>query len=168
MSKTILITGASLGLGAETARQLAKDNTIIIHYNSSKGQAEQVAADVEQLGGKTQLVQADLGTREGCFKLFEEVSQSFDHLDVLINNAGALIKRFEIKDFEWDTMQQIFALNVYSVMQLSSLFIPLLEKGTDPNIVNLSSIAMRTGAPTATVYGAAKSAIDSFTRGKKY
>lgn len=165
MSKTILITGASLGIGAETARQLAPGNTIIVHYNTSRNEAEAVAAEVVQRGGHAQLVQANLLERAGCFKLFEEVSASYDHLDVLINNAGALGKRFLVRDFDWDTMERVFALNVYAVMQLTALCIPLLEKGSSPCIINLTSIAQRTGAPTSTIYGAAKSAIDSFTRG---
>lgn len=165
MSKTILITGASMGIGAETAKILAPGNTILVHYNSSRAAAEQVAADVAQRGGTAELYQADLTQRAGCFKLFEDVSRAHDHLDVLVNNAGALVKRFLVADFEWEAMETIFALNVYSVMQLSSLFIPLLRQGSDPGIVNLTSIAQRTGAPTSTVYGAAKSAIDSFTRG---
>jgi 3-oxoacyl-[acyl-carrier protein] reductase len=62
-------------------------------------------------------------------------------------------------------MQRVFSLNTFSTMLLSSLFLPLLERGTNPCIVNVTSIAARNGAPTATVYGAAEGAIDSFTRG---
>ena len=112
MSKIILITGASTGLGAETARLLAFQNEIIVHYYSSQKEAEKVAADVETKGGKSFLVQADL-----------------------------------------------------SHMKLSSLFIPWLKKGNNPCIINISSIAIRHGAPGATIYGACKGAIDSFTRG---
>jgi 3-oxoacyl-[acyl-carrier protein] reductase len=84
---------------------------------------------------------------------------------VLVNNAGGLIRRHAARDLPWDLMQEIFALNTFSTMLLSSLCVPLLERGTQPAIVNVTSIAIRHGAPTATIYGAAKGAIDVFTRG---
>jgi len=65
----------------------------------------------------------------------------------------------------WSLMQDTFALNVFSAFFLSSELLPLLLKGNDPSIINNTSIAMRTGAPTASIYGAAKGALDSFTRG---
>ena len=165
MSKIILITGASTGLGAETARLLAPQNEIIVHYYSSQKEAEKVVADVEIKGGKSFLVQADLSQEEGCLKLFNTVTEKFPKLDVLVNNAGGLIRREAAKELEWKLMTETFSLNTFSVMKLSSLCIPLLEKGNDPCIVNITSIAMRSGAAGATIYGACKGAIDSFTRG---
>lgn len=165
MSKTILITGASTGIGAETARLLAADNTILIHFNASKEAAERVASEVESRGGNASLVQADLSSEDGTRELFDFVSSNYDHLDVLINNAGSLIERCDGRELSWELMEQTFRLNVFSVMTLTSLCIPLLEAGTDPSIINITSIAMRHGAPTATIYGASKGALDSFTRG---
>jgi 3-oxoacyl-[acyl-carrier protein] reductase len=144
---------------------LAKDNVIIVHYNASKEAAEKVAGEVRQKGGEAHLVQADVSTEAGCTTLVDDVTQNFDHLDVLVNNAGGMLTRHVVTDLEWELMERIFALNVFSVMKLSSLCIPLLKKGAQPCIVNITSVAIRHGAPTATVYGAAKSAIDSFTRG---
>jgi 3-oxoacyl-[acyl-carrier protein] reductase len=166
MPKTILITGASTGIGAETARYLAKDNTIIVHYNASRDAAEKVAQDVRQAEGQAHLIQADVTSNTGCTALIDTVSQNFDHLDALVNNAGGMFHRHPINEgFEWEFMERIFALNTFSVMKLTSLCLPLLKKGSDPSIVNITSVAIRHGAPTATIYGAAKSALDSFTRG---
>jgi len=97
--------------------------------------------------------------------LYSEVSVMTNRIDVLVNNAGGLLQRQGIRELEWSLMERVFALNTFSTMLLSSLFVPLLEKGTDPCIVNTTSVAARHGAPTATLYGAAKGAIDSFTRG---
>ena len=131
MSKTILITGASTGIGAETARLLAQDNTIVVHYNLSKDKAEQVAGEIDQNGGQAHLVQADLSTESGCVKLADYVGQQVGHLDVLVNNAGGLIQRHSVtKGLEWDLMERIFALNVFSVMKMTSLCVPLLKKGS--------------------------------------
>jgi 3-oxoacyl-[acyl-carrier protein] reductase len=165
MPKKILITGASTGLGAETALLLAKGNTIFVHYHSSREPAEKVAADVKANGGQAVVIQADLSKEEGCRTLVQAVSANTDSLDVLVNNAGGLIKRQGVQDFEWSLMEEIFALNTFSAMMVTSLCIPLLEKGDDPCIINITSVAMRHGAPTASIYGASKAALDSFTRG---
>lgn len=165
MSKHILITGASTGIGAETARVLADGNTIFVHYNASKEPAEEVEAEVNDAGGTAIVIQADLSAEEGCRTLVQAVSANTNKLDVLINNAGGLIKRQGVQAYEWRLMENIFALNTFSAMMVTSLCIPLLEKGEDPSIINLTSVAMRHGAPTATIYGASKAALDSFTRG---
>ncbi|MFP4373223.1 MAG: SDR family NAD(P)-dependent oxidoreductase [Spirochaetaceae bacterium] len=165
MAKTILITGGSTGIGAATSKELAEGNTILIHYNSSKQPAEEVAAAVEHGGGTAHLFQADLTTEAGCRDLAEQVGKTVDHLDVLVNNAGGLVKRQEVWELEWDMMETIFALNTFSTMMMTRLMVPMLRKGTRADIINMTSIAMRTGSPTATIYAASKGAVDAFTRG---
>ncbi len=163
--KNILITGASTGIGAATATTLAEGNTVFVHYNSSAEKARAVADEVEKLGGKALMVQADLSTEEGCRALMGFVEEKVDHLDLLVNSTGGMVAREGIEEIKWATMEKIFALNVYSAMMVTSLAVKLLKKGNDPSIVFLTSVAQRHGAPTATVYGASKSALDSFTRG---
>jgi 3-oxoacyl-[acyl-carrier protein] reductase len=165
MSKTILITGASTGIGAATARHLAADNAVIVHYCSSRDAAEQVAKDVEAAGGKSHLVQADLATEAGCRGLAQFVAERCAKLDVLVNNTGGLVRRCPARELNWQLMLDSFALNTFSTMMLSSLCIPLLERGENPCMVNITSIAVRHGAPSATIYGACKGALDTFTRG---
>lgn len=165
MSRHILITGASTGLGAAMASMLAPGNKIVIHYNASEKEARETGERVKNANGEAYLVKADLSIEQGCEHLFEQLTSHFDQLDLLVNNAGSLIKRQFAHEIDWDNMVDTFSLNVFSVMKLSSLCIPLLEKGTDPSIVNITSIAQRHGAPSATIYGATKAAIDSFTRG---
>ena len=97
MAKTILITGASTGLGAESATYLAKGNIIFVHYHSSEKDAEQVAVDVETSGGKAFLVQADLSSEQGCRDLVTAVAGQTAKLDVLVNNAGGLIRRNTVR-----------------------------------------------------------------------
>ena len=86
MSKIILITGASTGLGAETARLLAPGNEILLHYNASEEAARNVAEEVSKAEGKAHLIQADLTTESGCRGLVQSVSEKTDRLDVLFNN----------------------------------------------------------------------------------
>ena len=165
MARYILVTGASTGIGAETARLLAEGNVVFVHYNASRDAAEQTGAEVQSRGGTAHLVQADLATEAGCDALYSLVSILTNRLDVLVNNAGGLIERQSLAELEWSLMERVFALNVFSAMMMTRLCLPLLERGHDPCIVNISSIAARHGAPTATIYGAAKGAIDSLTRG---
>lgn len=161
----ICITGSSTGIGAETARLLAEGNTIFIHYNTSMEAAERTAADVAARGGTAHLFQADLSKESGCKSLHAAVASKTDRLDVLVNSAGGLIQRQSARELEWALMERIFSLNVFSSMLMCRLSIPLLEKGANPCIVNVSSIAARHGAASATIYGGAKGAVDSFTRG---
>jgi 3-oxoacyl-[acyl-carrier protein] reductase len=165
MSKRIVITGASTGIGAETARHLAENNEIIVHYHTSEQAAQEVAKSVEAAGGKAYCVRADLSREADCIQLADFTARTFPHLDVLVNNAGSLVKRMDADQIDWQIMQQTFALNVFSVFKLTCLLIPLLKKRQGSSIVNVTSIAMRHGAPTATVYGASKAALDSYTRG---
>jgi len=165
MSKTLLVTGASTGIGASTAIEFAQGNLIFVHYNSSENSAREVSEKVRSLGGDAVLVRADLMTEDGCWELFRKVSEKTEELDVLVNNAGGLIRRETVDRVEWKSMIEIFSLNTFSTMMMTRLCLPLLRKGEDPNIINISSIAMRHGAPSATIYGASKGAVDSFTRG---
>ncbi len=166
MNKTILITGASTGIGAATARTLAEGNTVFVHYNSSEQPAREVANEVGAAGGTAHLVQADVTTEEGCTQLVNELKTKTSRLDVLVNNAGGLIRRNPIGDrLEWELMEETFRLNTFSTMLITSLCLPLLKNGSDPCVINLSSIAARHGAPSATIYGACKGAVDTFTRG---
>ena len=165
MDKTILITGASTGIGAATALELAEKNTVIIHYNHSRSEAEGTAKRVEGKGGMSLLVQADLMSEAGCRDLVNAVKVKTTRLDALVNNAGGLIVRHDTRDLRWDLMERIFRLNTFSTMMMTTLCVPMLEKSKSPCIVNITSVAMRTGAPTATIYGASKGAVDSFTRG---
>jgi 3-oxoacyl-[acyl-carrier protein] reductase len=95
MSKTILIAGASTGIGAETAAYLAPGNKIYLHYDRSIQAAEQAAEKVKSSGGKATLLQADLSNEEGCRQLCDELAKTTDKLDVLVNNAGGLKKNRE-------------------------------------------------------------------------
>ena len=165
MNKTLLVTGASTGLGAATAVHLARDNRVLVHYNRSESAAQDVAAEVEKAGGKAILLQADLTTDNGCIALSESVMSKSNHLDVLVNNAGGGVSRYGVGEITWELLEKIFALNTFSVMRTTALLIPLLRKGTGPCVVNISSVAARSGAPSASIYGAAKGAIDTYTRG---
>lgn len=161
----IVITGASTGIGAETARVLAAGNELFLHYNASSDAARKVASEVESAGGAAHTCQADLRSEAGCQALYDQIAPNTDHVDVLINNAGGLVQRQPCGEFEWSLMEEIFALNTFQAMKVTSLCLPLLQKAEAPVVIFISSVAARSGAPGATIYGACKGALDALTRG---
>lgn len=165
MEKTILITGASTGIGAASAIKLARGNTVFVHYRSSKSEASEVVNRIHAVGGEGILVCADLSNEDGCKSLVHCIGEHTDRLDILINNAGGLPGRTSIRDIDWTALNENFGLNAYSAIFVTALCVPLMEASQAPVVVNVSSLAARNGAPTATLYGAAKGAIDTFTRG---
>lgn len=166
MSKTILITGAGTGIGAETARVLAPGNELYLHYNVSADAVNAVKDDCLKAGAKSvTLLQADITTEPACVKLIADLAAHTSKLDALVNNAGGMVRRQAADQLEWQTMEDIFALNVFSLCKISSLCVPLLRQSEGSCIVNVSSIVIRHGGPGATLYGAAKGAVDVFTRG---
>jgi len=136
-----------------------------LHYHRSKVEAEKLESELRPLCASIHILQADLTNDEGCLKLHEDLRRHTDFLDVLINNAGGMVERKSVNELSWQHLLKSFELNVFSTMRLTSLCTELLLKSQAPVVINVTSIAMRHGAPTATAYGAAKSAIDSFTRG---
>src|SRR5271170_7830763 len=88
-NKVAVVTGASKGLGAEIARQLAAEGAaVVVNYASSKAGADKVVADITGKGGKAVAVQGDVSKVGDIKKLFAETKKAFDKLDVLVNNAG--------------------------------------------------------------------------------
>jgi 3-oxoacyl-[acyl-carrier protein] reductase len=164
-AKHIVITGAGMGIGAAIAKRLAPGNRVILHYHSSAADVGDTMRAVERTCASVDVVKADLSSDEGCVSLFERIRERFETMDVLVNNAGGMIERRAVGALSWQHLLQTFALNTLSTMRLTALCTELLQAGSNPCVVNVTSIAMRHGAPSATAYGAAKAAIDAFTRG---
>lgn len=165
VEKFVVVTGGSGGIGEAIARIFSPAYTIILHYHNSVEKAQRIKADLLQKGGKVHIVKADLTSEEGCKNFYDSVSNITSRIDILVNNSGGVIKRHAIKEISWELMQRYFELNTFSTIQISALFVPLLEKGEDPSIINISSGSIRLGSPNNTLYAASKGAVDVFTRG---
>lgn len=166
MPRRILITGAGGGIGAATARRLAAPDVVLgIHYRSSETGARRVAEEATARGARAILLQGDLARPEPCERVVAAFVEQAGGLDVLVDNAGTLVERRAVRDLDWALIETILRVNLVSAIYMSRCALPYLERGADPAIVNVGSIAGHHGAPSATVYGAAKAALHCFTRG---
>jgi 3-oxoacyl-[acyl-carrier protein] reductase len=164
--KRTLVTGGSTGIGAAVARALAERGAkIALHYNSSKTEAEAVAAAIRATGGTCHLVPGDLTSRGEPRRVVEEAARALVGLDVLVNNAGSLVRRVPFEELEDAMIDKIFDLNVRSVIAACQAALPHLEEAGGGSIINVGSIAgIGGGEPGASIYGASKGFVHNLTR----
>ena len=168
--KTVLITGASTGIGAALAREFAAQGAIVgLHYNASGAAAEALAAEIAGNGGKAHLIKADMSTGAGAKLAVDQAVAAFGRLDGLINNAGGMVRRIAYELVTETDYDEIMDLNARSVIVASAAAIPHLKaaaKGLSGFIINTTSIAARNGAGGgAGLYGSSKAFVSNVTRG---
>ncbi|MFG1424797.1 SDR family NAD(P)-dependent oxidoreductase [Roseixanthobacter glucoisosaccharinicivorans] len=166
--KAVLITGASTGLGAAAAEGFGRSGArVAVHYNASRDKAEQVAERVRAAGGEAVLVGGDVTRREAPAAILAATLEAFGGLDVLVNNAGGLVKRVPIGDYSEELYDAVLDLNVRHVVAFMHQAVQLmLAQGRGGAIINVSSIAARHGGAGGSVlYAAAKGFISTATHG---
>jgi len=165
--KAVLVTGASTGIGAAVARALGAQGALVgVHYHSSQGPAEAVAADIEAAGGRSVLVRADAAKSGEMARAVAETAAAFGRLDGLVNNAGGMVARVpyaEMPDAHYDAVMD---LNARSVLAATTAAIPHLKAAGGGFVINTTSIAARNGASNgAGIYGSSKAFVANVTRG---
>lgn len=170
MSKVILITGGSRGIGAATVRLAVQQAyAVCFSYHSQQHTAEALVQELRKQGGELLAIQADLSQEADILKLFAACDQAFGRLDALVNNAGILEQQMPVQAMEAARLQRILSTNVIGSFLCAREAIKRMSTelgGRGGAIVNLSSVAARLGAPFEYVdYAASKGAIDSFTVG---
>ena len=137
-----------------------------IQYNSCPGGAEQTLSTIRAAGSEGAAYQADLSTVEGMNRLIAEIQAMEPGIDILINNAGSLVKRATLLEHNEALFDAIMNLNVKSLWFLTQAVAPSMIAKKSGVIVNVSSIAARNGGgPGATIYAAAKAAVSAITKG---
>lgn len=166
----VLITGASRGIGAATARLFAsKGYAVCINYRTNLEAAEAVAADIQRRDGSCLIVQADVSLEEDVIRLFKTVTEELGAPDVLVNNAGILNQQSRLDDLSGERIESILRNNVSSCLLCCREAVRRMSTrhgGRGGAIVNVSSLAARTGSPNEYIdYAASKGAVDSLTVG---
>ena len=170
-ARTVLITGASRGIGAAAALACARRGwDVAVNYARDVGAAEAVAAQVRALGRRAIVVAADVADETAVLAMFARIDAEMPPLAGLVNNAGVVDVQARVDETSLARLQRMFAINVFgsficareAVLRMSTR----QGRGQGGAIVNLSSVAARLGGPGWYVdYAASKGAIDTFTTG---
>jgi NAD(P)-dependent dehydrogenase (short-subunit alcohol dehydrogenase family) len=170
MDPVVLITGASRGIGAATARLAAKRGwAVCVNYLKNRDAAEAVVADVEKAGGRAVAVAADVASESDVVRLFKECDRALGPVTALVNNTGILERQIRVENIDSARLARILATNVTGSFICAREAVRRMSTkhgGKGGAIVNVSSAASRIGSPGEYVdYAASKGAIDSFTLG---
>jgi NAD(P)-dependent dehydrogenase (short-subunit alcohol dehydrogenase family) len=170
MKKIILITGASRGIGAATARlAAARDYAVCVNYRNNRAAADAVVADIQAKGGEALAVAADVAVEAEVVKLFQTLDQKLGRLTALVNNAGILETQMRVEDMDAARLARVFAANVTSCFLCAREAVRRMSSrhgGSGGAIVNVSSAAARLGSAGEYVdYAASKGAVDTLTIG---
>ncbi|MFT4106801.1 MAG: SDR family NAD(P)-dependent oxidoreductase [Lacrimispora sp.] len=160
-----VITGGTSGIGLSAAMELGKAGYDIIITGINQEDAQTALGTLKGHGIKGEFIYADSMKEEDVNLCFEKIAQTYDSIDVLVNNVGGLGGRQRLEEMETSFMRRVMALNFDSAFFASRAAIPLLKKGKSPSIINYSTIAVTSGGgPGAGIYAASKAAIEGLTR----
>lgn len=165
--QVVLVTGAGSGIGAAVARGFAARGAMVaVHYHRNREGAEHVVEGITAGGGQAAPVTADLSDPGGAEGLVDGVAERYGRLDVLVNNAGDLVRRTAVAALSDEAFRGVMELNMTSVFAASRQVIPVMRRQGSGAIVNMTSVAARTGGAGGSVaYATAKGAVSTFTRG---
>ena len=164
--KVALITGASSGIGAASAMVFADlgAHVAIGYYNNQAG-AETVRDAIATEGGKALAIKADVRVSEEIEMLVRRTSEELGPIDILVNNAGSLIRRQSLPEMTAECWDEVMDLNLKSAMLCAREVAPLMIRQKSGAIINVASIAGRTGGgPGAAAYSTAKAGLITFTK----
>ena len=170
MTKTVLITGASRGIGRATARMLGAQGWAIgVNYASNRTAADDTAAEVVRAGGQACVVQGDVADEAAVIAMFDAVEAAFGRIDALVNNAGIVAAGMPLAEMDYARLARMFNINVlgaYLCAREAARRMSTDRGGHGGAIVNVSSAASRLGSPNEYVdYAGSKGAIDTMTIG---
>ncbi|ANC03745.1 oxidoreductase [Pseudomonas putida] len=170
MDKVILITGASRGIGAATARLAAQQGyRICINYHADDHAAERILAEVRGLGAQAIAVRADASVEDEVIQVFQRIDQELGPVTALVNNAGTIATQSRVDEMSEFRLLKLMKTNVVGPMLCAKHALLRMSRrhgGQGGAIVNVSSVAARLGSPNEYVdYAASKGALDTFTLG---
>ena len=170
MDEVLIITGASRGIGAATARIAGRSGYVVcVNYLKNKAAAKQIVEEIKADGGRALAVGADISREEEVVKLFCTVDDKLGKISALVNNAGILETQMRIEDMNAARLNRVFLTNITGSFLCAREAVKRMSTkngGKGGAIVNVSSAAARLGSAGEYVdYAASKGAVDTFTRG---
>ena len=166
-NKVVLITGASSGIGKQTAIEFAKLGSNIILVARRKNKLEQVENELKQFNVNTLVCACDVSKKDQVEELSKSVLQKFDSIDILVNNAGFAIYG-SVSDLSIDEIESQMETNYFGMIYCVKNFLPLMLKKKSGHIVNVASVAASFGLPGIASYCASKFAMLGFSEGLKH
>jgi len=163
-NKTVLVTGASKGIGATLAIGCAREGAdVILNYNTDRDGAEQTASEIEKLGRKTLLIGADIAKVSEIDKMFQKARETFSSLDVLINNAGVTGwgSAFDTTEEKWDMVLDTNLKGPFFCSVRAAEW--MREKRTKGTIVNVSTNCAALGVKNLVAYATSKAGLHGLT-----
>jgi 3-oxoacyl-[acyl-carrier protein] reductase len=161
--KVAVVTGASKGIGAAIAKQLAADGaSVVVNYSSSREGAEKVVSEITKAGGKAVAVGGSVTKEAEIEALFAETKKTYGKLDILVNNAG-IYAFAPLEQITPEIYKSQFDVNVLGLLLTTKAAVPFFppEGGS---IINISSIVSTLAPPAGSVYSATKGAVDTITK----
>lgn len=162
--KTILITGASSGIGYATAKILAEGNRLILCGRRLE-RLQQLQAEL--IDTPTLLLQFDVAKKEQVFSAFDSIPTEWKNIDVLINNAGNAHGLASFQDADLDDLDAMIDINVKGLIYVTKACLPFIKNSNNAHIVNISSIAGKQAYANGATYCASKWAVEALTKGMR-
>ena len=160
--KVAVVTGASKGIGASIAKDLAAEGaSVVVNYASSKAGADKVVAEITAGGGKALAVQGDVAKKADIDRLFAETKKAYGHVDVLVNNAG-IYEFAPLENITEEHFHKQFNLNVLGLLLTTQEALKYFNPAGG-TVVNVSSLVSTLAPPNGSVYSATKGAVDVIT-----
>ena len=163
-NKVVIVTGASSGIGYSTALKLSKAGAKVAAGARRVEKLESLKKEVQQYGGEILVKKLDVTKKEDCGSFINLVNQTWNKIDILINNAGIMPLSFfkNLKVSEWE---QMIDVNLKGILYCTAAVIPYMITKKSGHIINLSSVAGRIVFPAGSVYCATKHAVTAFSEG---
>lgn len=165
--KTVLLTGASGGIGTFIARALAQQGATVIGVSRSHQGLEKISAEINATGGKAFSIPFDITKLAELPALVEKINKLAGQVDIVINNAA--IEKFRpFQNYTSEDIQSILTLNLHAPMELTRLLLPSMIERNSGHIVNIASGAGKKAAPFNSVYSASKAGLIMWSEAMRY
>lgn len=160
------ITGSSKGIGRATCIGLAEQGyDVVVHYNSSEDEAREVEKRVREHDRDALLVKGDVSDSGEVRRMVGEIEGHYGRVDVLVNNAGSMVKRATLSEMTEDVWDLVMDVNLKSVYLCSQAVLPMMKRQGRGRIINMSSYAARVGgSPSSVAYATAKGGVNTLTK----